>query len=217
MIDFNDLLVFFVIVWQVLCKFWQLWSGGFELVFFCFQDGGDIWNDIMVSFGFFEGFLGKMIVVVLLVSLKCVWVNIEVCEGGFYCFDDGGVLWCYVNGVCKFWQCFFYFMQVCFDLVDVDMVYVLSFVLEKFVNGGENFFLMCMCYVDIYDFWIDLMNLWCMIVGDDGGGSVLVNGGVMWIEQDYLMVQMYCVVMMNDFLYYVCGMQQDNWGVCVLS
>ncbi|MGH7553667.1 MAG: glycosyl hydrolase, partial [Longimicrobiales bacterium] len=56
-----------------------------------------------------------------------------------------------------------------------------------------------------------------MIVANDGGASVSVNGGATWTSQDYPTAQIYRVTTTSDIPYHVCGAQQDNSTVCVPS
>ncbi|MEO1405964.1 MAG: glycosyl hydrolase, partial [Pseudomonadota bacterium] len=204
-------------LWQVYRKPWKLWSGGPISGLYESPDGGDTWTEITDRPGLPDGRLGKMTVAISPADTSRIYANIEAKEGGLYRSDDGGETWVHVNGARKLWQRSFYFMQVRPDPVDRDKVYVLSFQLERSEDGGETFRAIPTRHVDIHDLWIDPTNPDRMIVADDGGGSVTLNGGGRWSEQDYPTAQMYRVTTTNDFPYHVCGSQQDNTTVCVSS
>lgn len=215
--DPNNPDVLFATIWQVYRKPWKLWSGGPQSGIFKSSDGGDTWTEITRNPGLPTTVLGKMTVAVSGANSNRVYANIEADAGGLYRSDDGGATWTHVNGNRKLWQRSFYFLQVRADPVDRDTLYVLSFRLEKSVNGGKSFFPVPTRHVDIHDLWIDPGDPRRMVVGDDGGGSVTVDGGKTWTEQDYPTAQMYRVVTTNDFPYHVCGTQQDNMAVAVPS
>lgn len=59
-------------------------SGGEGLGFWKSIDGGDNWEEIMCVFGFFKGFIGVIGIVVLLVNFDCIWVMVELLEGGVF-------------------------------------------------------------------------------------------------------------------------------------
>ncbi len=207
----------FATLWQVYRKPWKLWSGGPNSGLFESLDGGETWAEITDRPGLPARPLGKMTVAISPADPDRVYANIEAKEGGLYRSDDGGQTWQYVNGARKLWQRSFYFMQVRPDPVDRDKVYVLSFQLERSTNGGESFTAIPTQHVDIHDLWIDPENPDRMVVADDGGGSVTLNGGKTWTEQDYPTAQMYRVTTTNDFPYHICGSQQDNTTICVSS
>ncbi len=56
-----------------------------------------------------------------------------------------------------------------------------------------------------------------MILSDDGGASVSVNGGSTWTSQTYSTAQLYRVETTADFPYHVVACQQDNSSVAVPS
>lgn len=215
--DANDPAVLFATIWQVYRKPWQLWSGGPLSGMFKSTDGGDTWTEITRNPGLPGTVLGKMTVAVSPADSSRIYANIEAEDGGLYRSDDGGATWQWINGARKLWQRSFYFLQVRADPLERDTVYVLSFKLEKSTDGGETFSTVETRHVDIHDLWIDPANPERMIVADDGGASVTVNGGRTWTEQDYPTAQMYRVSTTNDFPYHICGAQQDSTSECVTS
>jgi len=56
-----------------------------------------------------------------------------------------------------------------------------------------------------------------MILADDGGGVVSVNGGKSWTDQDYCTTQFYHVTTTNHVPYHVAGAQQDNSTLAIPS
>jgi hypothetical protein len=56
-----------------------------------------------------------------------------------------------------------------------------------------------------------------IIVSNDGGGTVSVNGGESWTSQTYPTAQLYRVATTNEIPYDVCGAQQDQSAICVPS
>ncbi len=207
----------FATIWQVYRKPWKLWSGGPQSAIYTSTDGGDSWREITGNPGLPEGPLGKMTIAVSPADPMRVYANIEAKKGGLYRSDDGGATWAHVNGARKLWQRSFYFMQVRPDPKDRDKVYVLSFKLERSTDGGRSFTSIPTRHADIHDLWIDPTNPDRMIVADDGGGSVTVNGGATWTAQDYSTAQIYRVTTTNDVPYHICGAQQDNTTICVAS
>ncbi|MEM1144322.1 MAG: glycosyl hydrolase [Pseudomonadota bacterium] len=209
--------VLYATLWQVYRKPWKLWSGGPESSIYKSVDGGDSWKEITHNPGLPEGVLGKITIAVSPANPQRVFANIEAEDGGLYRSDDGGESWAYINGNRKLWQRSFYFMQLRPDPVDQDTVYVLSFKLEKSTNGGEKFTSVPSRHADAHDMWIAPDDPERMILADDGGASVSVNGGASWTEQDMPTAQIYRLSLTHEFPYKLCGTQQDNSSVCVPS
>ncbi|MEM6302746.1 MAG: glycosyl hydrolase, partial [Pseudomonadota bacterium] len=215
--DASNPAILYATLWQVYRKPWKLWSGGPDSSIYKSVDGGDTWTELTRNPGLPEGVLGKITIAVSPADSQRVFANIEAEEGGLYRSDDGGNTWDYVNGNRKLWQRSFYFMQLRPDPVDRDALYVLSFKLEKSTNAGKKFKSVPSRHADAHDMWIDPKDPARMILADDGGASVTVNGGASWTEQDMPTAQIYRLSLTHEFPYQLCGTQQDNTSVCVPS
>ncbi len=215
--DPNNPRTLYATLWQVYRKPWQLWSGGPGSGLFKSTDGGDSWTEITRNTGLPKGVLGKMTIAVYPADSNRLYANIEATEGGLYRSDDAGASWTRINADTKLWQRSFYFMRLRPDPVDRDTLYVLSFMLEKTSDGGKTFAPVRTRHADIHDLWIDPANPRRMVVADDGGSSVSVNGGATWTEQDLPTAQIYRLATTNDVPYRLCGAQQDNSTICVPS
>ncbi len=216
-LDPTDPDVLYATLWEVYRKPWKLWSGGDGSAIFKSTDGGDSWREITGNAGLPEGTLGKITIAVSPADSRRVFANIEAEEGGLYRSNDAGESWQHINGSRKLWQRSFYFMGLKPDPVDRDTLYVLSFKLEKSSDGGVSFAEVPTRHADVHDLWIDPADPARMIVADDGGASVSVNGGASWTEQDFPTAQIYRLSTTNEFPYRLCGTQQDNTAVCVSS
>ena len=85
----------------------------------------------------------------------------------------------------------------------------------KSVDGGKTFRpVRGLPHGDSHDMWIDPKNSNRMIEGDDGGGTVSIDGGRTWSDEDFATAQFYHVVATTHFPYRVCGAQQDNSTLC---
>jgi len=215
--DPSDPDVLYASFWEVYRKPWKLWSGGAGSGLFKSTDGGDTWTELSDNEGFADGMLGKIGVTVSRADPDRLYAVVEAETGGLYRSDDGGSTWTHVNGSRDLWQRSFYFNQIEADPQDPSTVYVLNYHLLKSTNGGDSFERIEGQHVDHHDLWIDPTNPERMIDANDGGGSVSVNGGETWTEQDFPTAQMYRVATTEDFPYHVCGPQQDNSTACVPS
>ena len=70
---------------------------------------------------------------------------------------------------------------------------------------------------DNHDLWIAPTDNHRMIEANDGGGTVSVNAGESWTDQNFPTAQLYHVSTTTDFPYHVCGAQQDNSTACLPS
>ncbi len=216
-IDPRDPQTLYASLWQVYRKPWKLWSGGPGSGLFKSTDGGDTWTELTRNKGLPSGVLGKITVTVSPADSSRIYANIEAEAGGLYRSDDAGKTWTHINDDRNLWQRSFYFMRMQADPADRDTLYVLSFRLEKSTDGGKSFSPVPTRHADIHDLWIDPSNPRRMIVADDGGASVSVNGGATWTEQDLPTAQIYRLATTNSFPFQLCGALQDNSSVCVPS
>ncbi|MEQ9300730.1 MAG: glycosyl hydrolase [Cyclobacteriaceae bacterium] len=216
-LDPSDPEIIYASFWEVYRKPWKLWSGGPGSSLYKSTDGGTSWVELTRNEGLPDGILGKMTLTVSPANSNRVYANIEAEKGGLYRSDDAGDTWLLVNDHRDLWQRSFYFMRIEADPKDEDVVYIMNFVLMKSSDAGKTFKYIRTPHADHHGLWIDPENPKRMIVANDGGGSVSVDGGNNWTTEDFSTAQIYRLFVTEDFPYHACGSQQDNTTVCVAS
>lgn len=210
-IDRNNPNVIYATTWQVYRKAWKMWGGGPGCGLYKSMDGGDTWVELTSNPGMPEGPIGKIGVTVSPADPNRVWAVVEANEGGIFRSDDAGWTWKRVNAERKLRQRAFYYSRLVADPFDKDVVYGLNVGLHKSTDGGETFDIRVRPpHGDHHDLWIDPNDPMRMISANDGGGTVSINGGQSWTEQDYTTTQFYHVMTTSDVPYHVAGAQQDN-------
>lgn len=210
-IDRKNPNVIYATTWQVYRKAWKMWGGGPGCGLWKSMDGGDTWVELTENPGMPEGPIGKIGVTVSPVDPNRVWAVVEANEGGVFRSDDAGWTWKRVNSERKLRQRAFYYSRLVADPFDKDVVYGLNVGFWKSTDGGETFDIRIRPpHGDHHDLWIDPNDPMRMISANDGGGTVSINGGQTWTEQDYTTTQFYHVMTTSDVPYHVAGAQQDN-------
>ncbi|MGA9353280.1 MAG: hypothetical protein WBV46_06280 [Terriglobales bacterium] len=209
--------VLFAAMWQVRRAPWILESGGPGSGLYRSDDGGTTWKRLE-EHGLPKGPYGRVGVAVAANSER-VYAIIEAKEeGGLYRSDDGGESWELVNGSHSLTQRPWYYMHVFADPQDADTVYVADVEFFKSTDGGRNFNKMKVPHGDNHGMWIDARNTKRMIVANDGGVTVSIDGGKSWTRQDNQPTgQFYHVVTDTRTPYYVYGSQQDSSSVAIAS
>ncbi len=202
-------------MWRGERKPWTLISGGPEGGVYKSTDAGATW--IKLGGGLPGGIVGKVGVSVSGANPDRVWAMVQAePAGGLYRSDDAGKTWTRVNSENKLRQRAFYYTHVRADPQDEHTVYVLNTRLHKSVDGGRTFEVVEVPHGDVHDLWIDPTNPEVMIVGDDGGAQVTLNGGVTWTSyHNQATAELYDVIVDNAFPYRLYGAQQDNTTISV--
>lgn len=217
-IDPNDPEVIYASIWQVYRTPWKMWGGGGASALYKSEDGGETWDELTNKPGMPEGLVGKIGVTVSPVDSNRVWAIVEAEEGGVFRSDDAGQTWDHVNEDRKLRQRAFYYTRIYADPQDKETVYVLNVDFWKSIDGGENFdHEIDVPHGDNHDLWIDPKNPKRMAEANDGGGTISVNGGETWTDEDFPTAQLYHITATSDFPYYLAGAQQDNSTVAVPS
>src|SRR5437867_4109250 len=210
--------VLYAALWQAYRITWQMSSGGAGSGLFKSSDGGESWTEITRNTGLPAGVVGRIGVAVSPADGNRVYALIENADGGVFRSDDAGATWKRTNTERKLRQRAFYYTHVTADPQIKDRVYVLNVGFYRSDDGGARFdSSLAAPHGDNHDFWIAPNDNQRMIEANDGGGTVSVNGGKTWSEEDYPTAQLYHVATTTDFPYHVCGAQQDNSTLCLPS
>ena len=216
-LDPNNPQVMFAAIWDVYRTPWSLSSGGPDSGFYKSTDGGDTWTEITRNPGLPAGIIGKIGVSVSGADGKRVYAIVENENGGVFVSDDAGATWRRVSEDRRLRQRAFYYSRIYADPKERDTVYVLNTGFYKSTDGGKTCKTIRVPHGDNHDLWIAANDSKRMVNSNDGGGNVSINGGETWTGQEYPTAQLYHVATTKDFIYHVCGAQQDNSTICVSS
>jgi photosystem II stability/assembly factor-like uncharacterized protein len=205
-------------MWRAERKPWTLISGAREGGIYRSVDGGDSWEGL--EGGLPQGVIGKTAVAVSPANPDRVWALIEGegRSGGLYRSDDGGESWRRINGDRRLRQRAWYYTHLHADPLDENTVYVLNTGLLKSVDEGKSFEAIRVPHGDVHALWINPNDPDYMIVGNDGGAQVTLDGGRSWSTMyNQPTAELYSVTVDNEFPYRVYGPQQDNSTITVPS
>lgn len=209
--------ILFAATWTAWRTPYGLNSGGPGSRLWKSTDGGDSWKDISANPGLPAGTLGKMGVSISGADSKRVYAMIEAAQGGLYRSDDGGDTWKLASANPNLRQRPWYYTRVYADPKNADKLTVLNVSYHTSTNGGSTFGNGSAQHSDHHDMWIDPDDPKRMIMGNDGGVAVSVDGGQSWSRQDMATAQFYHVSTDNAFPYRILGAQQDNSTVRIPS
>ena len=208
--------IVFASLWQARRMPWTLSDGGPGSGLYRSNDGGTTWKQLQ-EHGLPKPPYGRIGVAVAANSDR-VYALIEAAEGGIYRSDDGGETWDLVNGNRSYWQRSWYYMHIIADPQDSDTVYVANVDFYRSTDGGHTFNKVKVPHGDNHGMWIDPKNPRRMIVSNDGGVTVSLDGGKTWTREDNQpTAQFYHVITDNRTPYFVYGAQQDNSTIGIAS
>ncbi|HSG10058.1 MAG TPA: hypothetical protein VLA36_16985 [Longimicrobiales bacterium] len=202
-------------MWRGERKPWALISGAEEGGVYKSTDGGDSWAKL--DGGLPEGVVGKVGVTVSPADPDRVWAILESePDGGVYRSDDAGKTWTRTNSENKLRQRAWYYTHVVADPQDPNTVYALNTSVYRSVDAGRTFAEIPVPHGDTHDLWINPADPDRMIIADDGGAQVTVNGGRTWSTYyNQPTAELYDVAVDNAFPYRLYGAQQDNTTISV--
>ncbi len=190
-LDPNNSRIVFAGLWQARRYPWDMKSGGPGSGLWRSADGGDTWTQLTGN-GLPEGIWGKVGVAVAPSDSRRVYALIEADDGGLFRSDDGGEHWDHVNDHKALRQRAWYYSTMTIDPANPDVVWFPQVPLLRTIDGGKTIQSVSgYHHGDMHDCWIDPENTNRMIVANDGGVEISVDGGASWtmpalpIEQFY--------------------------------
>ena len=202
-------------LWRGERKPWALISGATDGGVYKTTDGGDTWTKL--GGGLPRGIVGRVGVTVSPANPDRVWAIVEAePEGGVFRSDDAGATWQRVNNENRLRQRAWYYTHIYADPRDEHTVYVMNTGFYRSVDGGRTFEQISVLHGDMHAFWANPDDPDVLIVGDDGGAQVSLNGGKSWSSLDNQpTAELYDVAVDNAFPYRLYGAQQDNTTIRV--
>ena len=217
MIDQQNPDIIYASIWEVYRTPYKMWADVGTSALYKSTDGGASWKVISKNPGM-PAVVGKIGVAVSPADGNRVWAIVESPEGGLYRSDDGGANWKLVNNERKLRQRAFYYSRIVADPKDKNTVYGLNVNFYKSTDGGVSFKTeIKVPHGDNHDLWIDPTDPMRLASSNDGGGTVSINGGLSWTDEDYPTAQLYHITVTKDFPYQVAGAQQDNTTIALPS
>lgn len=216
--DPNNPKVIYASFWEERRQPWRFDSGGPGSGLWKSTDGGDNWTDISRAQGMPRGVLGRIGVSVSPANPDRVYAIVEATDGGVYRSDNGGRTWTRTNEQNDLRQRAWYYSHIFADPKNADEVYVNNTSTWRSSDGGRTFQSLRAPHGDNHDLWIASSNPERMILSNDGGATITVDGGHTWSTEDNQpTAQFYRVALDNDFPYHIYGAQQDNSTVRIAS
>jgi len=214
--DPNDSAIIYASMWQFRRLPWTFHSGGPDDGIWRSSDGGKTWTRLR-GHGLPEGIMGRSAVAIAPSDSKRVYALIEAKGGIVWRSDDAGANWKMVSADTIADQRPFYFTHISVDPKDKNKVYGISNDLALSTDGGVKWKAIAQpVHVDYHAMWIARNDSNRMIVGEDGGYAITLDGGKNWaFSRNVPIGEVYHVgVSVHENPYWVCAPLQDNNGFC---
>jgi photosystem II stability/assembly factor-like uncharacterized protein len=202
-------------IWKFQRKPWTFTSGGAEDGIYKSTDGGATWTKLE-GHGLPASPVGRIGLAVAPSNGNRVFALIESNEGVLWRSDDAGANWTMMSKDTRVDARPFYFSHVEVDPKNPDRVYGISFQVMLSKDGGKTFKSIADdVHSDFHAIWIAPNDPSRIILGEDGGYVLTLDGGDNWFFSMNLPIgQIYRVGLGNDNPYTVCVGLQDNSAWC---
>src|SRR5215475_4339087 len=217
-IDPRNPRILYATLWQGRRLPWNLDSGGPGSGLWRSVDGGDTWEDLSRRPGMPKGAMGRAGVAASGARPGRVWCIVEAQDGAVFRSDDYGEHWERLSEQEDLRNRAWYYSRVIADPVDAETVWVLNVQCWCSSDAGKVFSSFPVPHGDCHDLWIDPADTKRMILGDDGGASVTLDGGESWSSlYNQPTAELYHVTTDTRQPYRIYAAQQDNTTIALPS
>lgn len=208
--------IVFAGLWQARRRPWDLTSGGPGSGLYVSRDGGDTWTPLgparegIKDNGLPDGIWGKVGIAVAPSDGRRVYALIEAEKGGLYRSDDGGETWSLATADRALRQRAWYYTTLTVNPTNPDDIWFPQVPLLRSIDGGKTLkYIKGPHHGDYHDAWIDPLDPKRIIVANDGGVDISIDGGETWYAPMLPIGQFYHVSVDTRVPYRVAGAQQD--------
>jgi photosystem II stability/assembly factor-like uncharacterized protein len=217
-IDPRNPRILYATLWQGRRLPWRLDSGGPGSGLWRSADGGGSWEDLSRRPGMPKGVMGRAGVTASGAQPGRVWCIVEAEDGAVLRSDDYGEHWVRLSEQKDLRNRAWYYSRVIADPVDAETVWALNVQCWRSPDAGKVFSAFPVPHGDCHDLWIDPADTKRMILGDDGGASVTLDGGGSWSSlYNQPTAELYHVTTDTREPYRIYAAQQDNTTIAFPS
>lgn len=208
--------IVYAALWQFRRVPWSASSGGPDDGLYRSADGGKTWTRL-TGRGLPDGLMGRIGLAIAPSDPRRVYALIQSKSGVLWRSDDGGASWRLMSSDTLVDQRPFYFSHLAVDPSNPNHVWAVSELMSQSKNGGKTWSKVAedSVHVDYHAIWIAPNDSKRIIVGEDGGYALSVNGGDTWFFSRNLAIgEVYHVGFDDRNPYHVCAPLQDNNAYC---
>ncbi|MGH7728727.1 MAG: WD40/YVTN/BNR-like repeat-containing protein, partial [Vulcanimicrobiaceae bacterium] len=211
--DPRDPRVLYAGIWQFRRVPWNFTSGGPDDGIYKSSDGGASWTKLAGNG--LPNEMGRIGLAIAPSDPRRVYAVIEAKDGVLWRSDDAGAHWTMVSNDTLVDQRPFYFSHIAVDPKNPDRVYAASEMLALSSDGGKRFKSIAdHVHVDYHAIWIAPNDPKRIIVGEDGGYAITLDGEHWAFSANLPIGQVYHVGFDDETPYRVCAALQDNNAYC---
>lgn len=215
----NNPEILYASTWRMERTPYSMESGGKGSALWKSYDGGNTWQNISKAKGLpKDSIIGISHIIVAPSNPDRVYAIIEAKNGGLFKSDDAGNTWTLQSTDANIRQRAWYFSKINVDPKNQDLIYACNVQFWKSKDAGKNWSNVNTPHGDHHNLWIDPQDGKRMIIADDGGAQISLDGGDNWSTYyNQPTAQIYRISADNAWPYHLLGGQQDNSSVRIMS